>query len=139
MSVAIRRNIEISIDVSGDKVIIVCRRPTPQEQSAFLNARFEAKGRKVRSHLYEAREALIDKIMVDVRNATYETAAGELKPLNSQTVLAQQDQDHWSSILGVQVQNWKDLIPVSWKSSAAMHFEDPHPEDDEEAQGAPKN
>jgi hypothetical protein len=132
VSAVIGSTIAINIPVGDETVVLVCRRPTTQEQSKFLKDRFEAKGRKVKSHLYETRVALIDKILLDVKNAEYETASGERKPLNNGTSLADEDKRHWSGILGTTVETWRDLIPPSWKSSAAMRFEDPQPEDDED-------
>jgi hypothetical protein len=132
VSAVIGSTIAINIPVGDETVVLVCRRPTTQEQSQFLKDRFEAKGRKVKSHLYETRVALIDKILLDVKNAEYVTASGEKKPLNSATVLTDEDKRHWSGILGMAVETWKDLIPQSWQSSAAMRFEDTQPEDDED-------
>lgn len=139
MSVAIRRTVEIEVLVGGETVTLVCRQPTAQQLSGFLNARFEAKGRKVKSHLYSARTGLIDQVLVDIKNATYENAQGELKTLNASTVLSEGDVAYWSGILGSKVESWKDLIPMSWKSSAAMRFEDPQPEDDAAGEGDSKN
>ena len=131
MSAFVGSTININIPVGDETVVLVCRRPTAQEQSTFLKDRFEAKGRKVKSHLYESRAALIDKILIDVRNAEFETAAGERFTLNKDTALSESDRHWWSNLLGVTVTCWKDLIPVSWKSSAAMRFEDAQPEDEE--------
>jgi hypothetical protein len=134
MSAVISSTIRIDVPVGDETVTFICRRPTAQEQSKFLTNRFEAKGRKVKSHLYEARAALIDKVLIDVKNAEYETAAGERRPLNKETQLTEEDKRHWSGIFGTAVESWKDLIPMSWKSSAAMHFEDPQPEGEGEAE-----
>ena len=117
-------NRRIAIDVNGDTVVFICRVPSATELSKFLNSRFETKRNKVKSCVYEAREEFINKIATDIENATYAGADGEEKPLNAQTVLSDQDKTYWSGILGVPVQTWKDLIPLSWKSSAAQRFED---------------
>ena len=129
MAVTISGTIKIDVPVAGATVTLVCRRPTAQELSKFLNARFETQGRKVKSRLYEARTALIDKILVDVKNAEYATPEGEPKPLNCATVLGEREVEYWTAVNGAPVQSWKDLIPMSWKSSAAMHFEDQQPEE----------
>ena len=142
MSAVISNSIRINVMVDGgEKVVFICRRPKAQELSNFLNKRFQTKGTRVKSQLYEAREALIDKILVNVEGAEYEDAAGQVKPLNASTVLSDQDKTHWAGILGESIESWKDLIPMSWKSSAAMTFEDAKPEADDadDREGATKN
>jgi hypothetical protein len=133
MPVVVSQQIRITVPVGGETVTLICRRPSTSELNAFLKARFEAKGRKVKSHLYDAREELMYKILRDAQNAQYETASGETKDLNAQTVLTDEDKPHWSSILGKKVESWIDLVPLSWLSSAAMHFEDAQPEEEGEA------
>lgn len=128
--VTIGSSIRIKVPVGDDSVEFICRRPTAEEQSKFLRDRFETKGRKVKSHLYETRVALIDRIATDIAGAQYENAAGETVPLNAQTVLSEEDKRKWAGILGVPVKDWRDLVPASWKSSAAMRFEDAQPEDE---------
>ncbi|HEX4135920.1 MAG TPA: hypothetical protein VHY84_14995 [Bryobacteraceae bacterium] len=124
MPLAASPNRRIAVDVSGETVVFVCRVPSAAELSKFLNARFETKRNKVKSHVYEARQEFIDKIAIDIENATYVGADGVEKPLNARTVLEDQDKTYWSGIQGEPVQSWKDLIPLSWKSSAAQQFED---------------
>jgi hypothetical protein len=136
MPAVISNRVRIPVPVGDDTVVFICRRPTAAEQSEFLSARFQAKGRKVKSHLYDARQDLIYKVLVDMEGAEYETKAGERQPLNARTLLSDEDKGYWAGILGEQVTSWVDLIPVSWLSSAAMFFEDPAPE---EAEGDRKN
>lgn len=132
--VTISRVVKVKVPVEGgETVTLVCRRPTSQELSGFLNARFDTRGKKVKSKLYEARTALINKILVNVEDANFEKADGGCAMLNAQTVLSEEDQAHWSGLLGTPVTGWKDLIPVSWMSSAAMAFEDPAPEDEDDS------
>lgn len=134
--VTIGRTVKVKVQVEGgETVVLVCRRPTAPELSKFLGARFEHKGRKVKSKLYPAREEFIDKILVDVEGAQFERADGSTLPLNRAVELSDADKAHWSGICGTQVEGWKDLIPASWKSSAAMTFEDPQPESDDEGDG----
>ncbi len=123
--------VRISVPIGNESVVLICRRPTAAELNAFLQRRFEAKGKKVKSHLYDAREELMYRILVDAENAEYEHKDGTTAPLNARTVLSEDDKAHWSSVLGKQVNTWIDLVPLSWLSSAAMHFEDPSPEDEE--------
>ncbi len=125
MAVSITSKIRILVPVGDENVVLICRKPTAAEHSAFLKGRYEQKGRKVRDQSYDAREELMYKILVDAENAEYETAAGETKPLNSRTVLSDEDKSHWSRVLGKTVNSWIDLMPISWLSTAAMSFEEP--------------
>ncbi|MGE5487570.1 MAG: hypothetical protein ACM3ZB_07090 [bacterium] len=138
MAKAFATKIRIPIPVGDETVIMICRRPTAEELNKFLSARFRASGRKVQTHLYEAREELIDKVLIDVENAEYEGPDGKLRPLSARTELTEEEKTFCSGVLGKPVKTWKDLIPLSWKSSAAMHFEDPAPEAPE-AEGNEKN
>lgn len=131
MAGLVSMRVRISVPVGEENVVLICRRPTAAELNAFLKERFEARGKKVRSHLYEAREELMRKVLVDAENAEYERKDGATAPLNSKTVLSDEDKAHWSSILGRKVETWIDLVPLSWLSSAAMHFEDAAPEGEE--------
>jgi hypothetical protein len=124
MPLAVATTRRVAIDVNGEIVVFVCRTPSAPELSQFLNGRFETKRNKVNSRVYEAREAFINKILIDVENATYSGADGAEQPLSAATSLSDQDQAYWSGIMGTQVKTWKDLIPMSWKSSAAQRFED---------------
>jgi|SRR5665213_166743 len=114
----------IAIDVNGESVIFICRVPSAPELSKFLNARFHTARNKVKSCVYEAREEFINKIAIDVENATYAGADGVEKPLGAATTLDDAEKAYWSGVQGVRVESWKDLIPLSWKSSAAQRFED---------------
>ena len=114
----------IAIDVNGETVVFICRTPSTPELSQFLNSRFATKRNKVESRVYEARAAFMDKISVDIENATYAAADGQEKPLSVKTDLSADDKTYWSGILGTRVETWKDLVPLTWKSSAAMKFED---------------
>jgi hypothetical protein len=124
MPLAFDTRVRVAVDVGGEDVVFICRTPTAKETSAFLNNRFVTKRNKVTSHLYDARANFMDAIVVDVENAQFRNAAGEVLPLNAQTVLTDDDKRQCGAVLGVQVESWKDLIPLSWKSSAAMKFED---------------
>jgi hypothetical protein len=124
MPLAFDTRVRVAVDVGGEDVVFICRTPTARETSVFLNNRFVTKRNKVTSHLYEARAEFISAIVVDVENAQFRNAAGEVLPLNAQTVLTDDDKRQCGAVLGVQIETWKDLIPLSWKSSAAMKFED---------------
>ncbi len=120
----ISSRLTVKIDVAGESVTFHCRRPTGAEISAFLSKRFITKRNRVESRLYEARAEFADSIILDVENAQFENAAGEILPLNAQTALTDDDKRHWSGILGAPVGSWKDLIPLNWKVGVAIYFED---------------
>jgi hypothetical protein len=124
MPLAFSSKVRIPVDVSGEVVTFICRKPTGKETSQFLNKRFVTERNKVKSRLYDARQDFANSIIVDVENATYENAAGEVLPINAQTVLSEEDKRYCSGILGEPVETWKDLIPLNWKVAVAMHFED---------------
>lgn len=133
MAVAARSRIRVKVAVAGgETVVFICRQPTAAEQSRFLNARFEQKGRKVESRLYPARATFMDQIALDIEGAEYELADGTLAPLTAATVLSDEDRSRMGGIIGQPVKSWKDLIPMAWKSQAAQRFEDGTTPDDEE-------
>jgi hypothetical protein len=120
----IANRIRIKIDVAGETVTFICRRPAGRMISEFLTKRFVTRRNKVESRLYEARGEFADSIILDVENAQYERADGTMAALNAETVLTDQDKQYWTGILGSPVQTWKDLIPLNWKVGVAMYFED---------------
>jgi len=130
MPIAFDNQVRVAIDVQGETVTFVCRRPTAKEVSDFLSKRFVQKRNKVEARLYEARQEFVDKIIVDIENAQFRNAAGETLELNKDTVLTDADKAYCSSVLGFQVTSWKDLISLNWKASAAQYFEDGQPEGD---------
>ncbi len=132
MAVQIKTTRRVAIDVAGETVVFICRIPSAQELSKFLNGRFTQKRNKVESRVYEARAEFIDKILVDVEGAEFEGADKTIRPLNAQTVLTEDDKVMWRGIMGTPVETWKDLIQLSWKSSAALRFEDSSNEGDDE-------
>jgi hypothetical protein len=126
----------VSIDVSGETVTFICRTPTAAEQSRFLNSRFSTERNKVKTRIYEARAEFMDLITVDVEGATYEQANDDEAKLSKATVLNDADKSMWAGILGAPVKSWKDLIPLSWKSSAAQRFEDSNNQPEDEGEPA---
>jgi len=125
-----RKSIRIRVIVGDETVVLVCRQPTGAEVSKFLSERFTQKGRKITNHHGEARVAFINRILIDVENATYENADGQMLPLNAQTSLTEGDLAYASRILDIPVRDWKDLVNASWKATAAMTFEESQVEDE---------
>ncbi len=122
--------IRIAIPVGDEQIILIVRQPKAKEQSTFLNARFTNKGKKVESHLYEARIAFTRSILLDVENASYLNRAGQELPLNKATVLSDDEKLHASKTLGISVDSWVDLVSPTWLAGGAMYFEDAAPEDE---------
>jgi hypothetical protein len=121
----IASNRRVSINIAGDVVTFICRTPTAEEHSKFLNGRFNTKKNRVESNVYPARAAFMDKITVNIEGATYEDAEGVERPLNASTSFTDADKKKWAGELGLpSIESWRDLIPLSWKSSAAQQFED---------------
>lgn len=128
----VSNNIRIRVPVGDDEVVFICRRPSTKEISKFLSSRYVQKRNKVETRLYEAREAFVNSILLDVENVTFKSAAGESIALNSQTTLMESDRQSYAEQLGVppSAVTWKDLIPVNWKSGVAMIWEDTQAESD---------
>jgi hypothetical protein len=118
----------ISIPVGDESVTIIVREPSSKERSDFLTSRFEMQGRKVKNQMTEARARFIRPLLLDVENATYEDAHGVPHPLNKSTTLSEEDKSYVEGVLGIPVKDWRDLVNISWLSSAAMAFEDAAPE-----------
>ena len=128
-------SIRIAISAGSEDVVFICRRPSGKEISKFLGKRFTTHRNKVQSRLYEARAEFVDSILLDVENVTFRTVEGETVPLNSKLQLTDADRAAWAVNLDVRAAevDWKSLIPINWKSSVAMFFEDSG--SDEESSG----
>lgn len=120
------QNVRIIVPAGGEDVVLVCRQPTGKEMSKFLSSRYIQERNKVKTRLYEARQEFIDKLLVDVENVTYLNAAGESVVLSKDIVLSEEERATWAVSLDIKPSevDWKALIPLNWKSSAAMYFED---------------
>lgn len=119
-------HIRISVPVGDEEVVFICRQPTAKEISKFLSSRYVQVRNKVQTRLYEAREAFVNSILVDVENVTFRNAANESIPLNAATVLTESDRATLAARYDVKPSDmtWKDMIPLNWKSGVAMYFED---------------
>jgi hypothetical protein len=126
MPEVVSNNIRITVPIGNEDVVFICRRPTTKEISKFLSSRYVQKRNKVETRLYEAREAFVNSILVDVENVTFRNAANESLPLNAATILTEADRASWAMQLDVKPSEltWKDLVPLNWKSGVAMYFED---------------
>lgn len=125
----------IRIDVGeGDPVELIVRQPTAAEHSAFLKSRLKERRNKVKSEVFEARQAFLDKILVDCRNVKIEDVDGTSIDLNRNAEITPGLRELYG--LG-EKDGWRDLIPPNWKSAAAMHFEEPEQVGDDE--GSEKN
>lgn len=118
--------LRIRVTTGNEDVVFICRQPSAKEVSKFLASRFVTHRNKQVNRLYEARQSFIDSIIEDVENVSYRDAAGNLVPLHAGTQFTPEDIATWSKTLDLRPSevDWKALIPLNWKSSAAMFFED---------------
>lgn len=115
----------IKLPVGDDYVTLIVREPSAKEVSNFLTSRFRQKGRKIDSSGHaEARAKFTKSILVDIENAGYRAADGEMRPLNKSTSLSDQDKAFAAGFLGHPVEDWRDLVNFTWLASAAMLFEE---------------
>jgi hypothetical protein len=113
----------------NEAVVLVIRQPTAAEVSRLSTSRTKTKGTRVEFDAFSARVAFAKPLLVDVENASYETAAGEQAPLGKSTNLSEADRAHLSSLLGERVERWQDVVPPAWLESVGMIFEPKMPED----------
>lgn len=98
--------------VDGEpKPVLILRSPSAEELRAHLAGRFRKGGKaadqfRITEQLMVSREAFIDSILVDCENVGY------LLP----------DGSH--GILNKDVSGWKAKIPINWKTSIAMRYEE---------------
>lgn len=96
----------IQLGQGPDNPILILRQPTPAEVKAFLTGRFIRKGNKVQDESVTAREKFIDTLMIGIQNV-------EIRD-SSRNYIA----------LSPDFPNWKEKIPVNWKTSIAVRFEE---------------
>lgn len=116
---------EIEIEITsegaeGDHPILVLRRPSNKALKHFLSARFPRRGNKVEDNTTGAREAFIDAHLTGVKNLEVRSDAGYVP-------------------LGPVIPNWKEKIPLNWKTAAALRFEEGEvltPEDEKNSAGS---
>jgi len=130
-----KKHIRVVVEAGGEDVIFICRQPSAAERSKFLSSRFVTKRNKMVSRLYEARAEFVDQILLDVENIQYCASNGEIRQLNAQAELSDADKAEYSTVHGVEVRGWRDMIPLNWKSSVAMYFEDQQSQGEEDAEG----
>lgn len=89
----------------SDNPVLILRRPTLKELRSFLQPRFEIRENCIEDHSVEVREEFIDSLLVGCENIEIRIN-GIYKPLSPE------------------VADWKELIPLSWKISVALQFEE---------------
>jgi hypothetical protein len=95
----------------ADKPVLILRAPSSEELRAHLAGRFKKGGKatdpfRITEQLMLSREAFVDSLLVDCENVGYLRAPGDQVPL------------------GQSVPGWKSKIPVNWKTSIAMKYEE---------------
>lgn len=100
--------------------VLILRTPTRQELKAFLSSRWEHRRNKMEDRTVEARERFIDALLIDVENVAVR--------VGDQAVPLTKD-----------MADWKSRIPVNWKTSLAIRFEEQETltGDDEKNSGRP--
>lgn len=96
----------IQLGQGPDNPILILRQPTPAEVKAFLTGRFVRKGTKVQDESVTARERFIDTLLISVLHVEVKDPSGNYVALNPD------------------FPNWQEKIPVNWKTSIAVHFEE---------------
>lgn len=128
MAIAFARSVRIQV---ADGVTLVCRRPTTVRLERFLSDRFVVKRNKRINNLIPARTAFIKEHLVNIEGAQYEDAAGNMRPLTAEATLTVEDKSMIGAVLGVEVKDWRDIIPSHWLSTAAAWFEEQQLEDED--------
>ncbi len=105
----------------GDNPVLILRQPTAAEIKAFLNGRFIRRGNKVEDQSVTSRERFVDTLLIRVHNIEIKDEGGNYIPLTP-------------AIAG-----WKERIPLNWKTSIAVKFEEQETlsEEDESFLGGP--
>lgn len=114
----------IDIEVEGETLTLICRQPTAQEHATFLASRFKREGNKTKTDLWPARAAFMRQILVGVENATWTDDQGYEHPIGPDERLWDEDKQYLSGLLNQPVNDWRDLIPANYLSTAATEFEE---------------
>lgn len=102
----IEEHLRFTIQIGDDKnPVLILRNPTSSETKAFLKGRFERRGRKIDDRSVESRERFINDLLVGCENI-------EVK-----------DGDNWVSLIP-SMPGWEEKIPLNWKTSVAVQFEE---------------
>ena len=97
-----------------DNPVLILKQPTPQQIKNFLQQRFFRKGNKVEDNSIEAREKFINLLLEKVKNVEIKDSSG-----------------NYVSIMTLP--DWKDRIPLNWKTSLAIKFEEAETISEDEA------
>lgn len=94
--------------------VLILRRPTNNEVKEFLKSRFVRKGGKMVDQSVEAREKFVNTLLVDCENV-------EIK------------KDGVAVSLKSGIPDWTSYIPLNWKTSIAIKFEEQETVSEEDA------
>lgn len=100
------KRITLDFNMGEANPTLIFREPTPQELRSFLKSRFIRKGSKVDDQTLEAREKFADMLLIGCENVEIQNGSEGPQPLTPQ------------------VADWKAKIPVNWKTSCAIRFEE---------------
>lgn len=108
-------NLRFTIQMGEEKnPVLILRQPTARELKTFLQGRFVRKGNKIQDVSVEARENFVNALLERVENV-------EVKGL------------HGGYVEIMTLPDWKDRIPLNWKTSIAIKFEEAEVVSQEEA------
>ncbi len=116
--------IRITRSLGDETVVLTFRHPTPQEQSDYLRSEYVPGGaHQILNRVPEARLALADKLLLDVTGLNFAGADGADRAVGAALELTEADRAEWSKNLGIEVRDWKDLVPGAWKISAVTELQ----------------
>jgi len=96
----------IDVGEGENNPTLIIRRPSDKEMQRFLASRWERKGSKVVDRTIDARREFVDALLEGCERIEIEQADGTYTDLTPNG------------------NGWKDSIPLNWKTSLAMRFEE---------------
>lgn len=111
----LEENLRFTIQMGQqDNPVLSLRQPTAQQIKNFLQQRFVRKGNRVEDNSIEAREKFINALLDKVGNVEVKGADGNYVDLMT-------------------LPDWKERVPLNWKTSVALKFEEAETVSEDEA------
>ncbi len=95
MSVKLRNEVKIGMDVAGEEVLFTFRNPSNAELNRFLSGRFSMRGRQMSDRSVQARVEFFDLLITGIENVEGEDG----KPITAEQA---------------------DKIPTNWKNAVIL-------------------
>lgn len=115
--------LEVKHQVGVETITLTFRHPAPQELSDYLRSEYVTEGARIVNHVSEARLALADRLLLDVRGLEFTSTSGVALPIGPDLEIPEVDRAEWSKHLGLEVKTWKDLIPAMWKIASVTQMQ----------------